>query len=475
MPQIPFVGAAYTERSKNLDAQVCINLFPVLGESGTAKAPSALYGTPGTRPLAEAPVGPVRGLHGPTDGSNPIVVAGNKVYRLRADYTLQQIGSIDGQNDPVAITDNGTQAAIVTGGYGYVVDLGSNTVSQIVDEAFYGASSADILNTYAIFNRPGTNQFYVSGANEMTFDALDFATAESNFEPIVRLIVNHGELLLFKETVTEIWRPSSDIDFPFARDTNATIEQGCAAAWSVATMDNSVFWLGKNREGGGIVWRLNGYTPQRISTEAIEFAIAGYARTDDAIAYAYQQEGHTFYVLSFPTGNATWVYDAATQLWHQRAYLDPATGTLGRHRSNCHVYHAGLHIVGDCLTGELYTLDLDYYRDRDSDPMPAIRAAAHISGQDYGWIIHNRLQVDVEAGVGATLGQGSDPVMLLDWSDDGGHTWSNQHPATPGKVGQYANRVRWNRLGRARDRVYRITIADPIKRAIFGASLNPES
>lgn len=473
MPQIPFVGASYRERSNNLDAQACINLFPVLGESGAAKAVRALYGAPGTRPLAAAPFGPIRGLHAPTDGSSAIVVAGIHVYRLSPAFELAAIGTIDALTDPVCIADNGTQAVIVTGSAGYIVDLGSNTVKQIINDAFYGAGSVDVLDTFAIFNRPSTNQFYISGSNDLTFDALDFASAESNFEPIVKLLVNHGELLLFKETVSEIWRASGDADFPFARDTNASIEQGCAAPRSVAAMDNTVFWLGKNREGGGIVWRLNGYTPMRVSTDAIEYAIASYPIISDAIAYAYQQEGHTFYVLSFPTGNATWVYDAATQMWHQRAYLDPNTGTLGRHRANCHIYYAGTHVVGDCATGELYALDLDHYSDRASDPMPAIRAASHISDGDYGWIVHNRLQVDIETGVGLVSGQGSDPMVLLDWSNDGGSEWSNQHAASIGKLGKYTARVRWNRLGRARDRVYRITITDPIKRVILGAALNP--
>lgn len=473
MPQIPFVGASYQERSRNLDAQACINLFPVLGESGTAKAVAALYGTPGSRQLLTLDSGPVRGMHAPTDGSDAIVVTGSSAYRVARDLTFKNIGGIDPAGQLVSIADNGTQAVIVNGESGYLIDLTSNKVTPIVDEAFYGATSVDILNAYMLFNRPGTNIFYWTAANDVTFDALDFASAESNYEPIVRLFVNHGELLLFKETVTEIWRPSADADLVFARDTNAAIEQGCAAPWSVVGMDNSVFWLGKNQEGGGIVWKLNGYTPQRVSTDAIETAIAGYSNMTDAQAFAYQQEGHTFYMLTFPTDRATWVYDAGTQLWHQRAYLDPATGTLDRHRSNCHLYYAGLHVIGDCRTGMLSALDLDYHQD-GADPMPSIRAAAHIAGPDYTWMIHNRLQVDMEAGVGLNDGQGVAPVVLLDWSNDGGHTWGNQHPRSIGKIGEYRARVRWNKLGRARDRVYRITITDPIKRIILGAALNPE-
>lgn len=477
MPQIPFVGASYMARSKNLDAQVCINFFPVFGASGSAKSVAALYGTPGTRLLAILDDAPVRGIHNPTDGSALIIVSGETVYRVAAGVsaatTVKKIGSVAPGQMPVAITDNGRQAVIVTGESGFVVDLGSDKVSKIIDEAFYGATSVDILITYAIFNKPGTNQFYISGSDEITFDALDFASAESNAEPIVRLLVNHSDIVIFKRTVTEIWRATGNADFPFGRDTNAAIEQGCAAPWSAVSMDNSVFWIGNAGEGGGIVWRLNGYTPQRVSTDAVEYALAGYSDISDAVGFAYQQEGHTFYMVSFKSADVTWCYDVATQLWHQRAYLDPSTGRLTRHRANSHAYYGGLHIVGDYQNGNLYVLDLDYHTDAGA-PMPSIRAASHISGPTYAAIVHNRLQVDLEVGWGAQSGYASSPVVLLDWSDDGGHTWSNQHPAVLGRQGEYARRVRWNRLGRARDRVYRITISDPVKRVVLGASLNPE-
>lgn len=472
--QIPFVSASYIERSPNLDCQACINFFPVVGESGTAKAVRALYGTPGTRPLASVATGAVRGMHAPTNGSDGIVVIGSTVYRLSTAFALTSIGTIDALYTPVKIDDNGLQAVIVTGPNGYVLDLTTNLVTQITDPAFYGADTVDFLNTYAIFNRPDTNQFYISGANEITFDATDFATAESNYEPIVNFIVNHDELVFFKTTVTEIWRITSSIDFPFARDTNAAIEHGCAARDSVASLDNTVFWLGRNDEGGGIVYRMNGYTPTRVSTSAIESAIASYPTMADAVSYSYQQEGHTFYVLTFPSGNATWVYDASTQLWHQRAYLSPATGMLTRHRSNSHMYFAGKNIVGDFENGNLYTLDLDYFYDGASDPLVSIRSSGFVFNQDYTWIPHDRLQVDIAPGVGLVTGYGSDPVADLDWSDDSGKTWSNRHSAQMGAVGEFGTRLRWNRMGRSRCRTYRLSISDPVKRVILGATLNPK-
>jgi hypothetical protein len=473
MPQIPFVGPSFKSRSPNLDAQVCINLFPVMGESGTAKSVRALFGTPGTRPLAVVGDGPIRGMHRPTNGGAAVVVSGNAVYRVNPAMELTFIGHIDDKRTPVVIRDNGEIAVIVSGSSGWSVKLDSNAVTQIVDTAFYGASHVAFLDTFFIFNRPGTSQFYVTGSGGLTFDALDFASTESNAESVVALVESHGELMLFKETVTEIWRVSGGVDFPFTRDMNASIEQGCAAPMSPVAMDNSVFWLGQNTDGGGIVWRMNGYTPQRVSTDAIESAIASYPDVSDAIGYSYQQEGHTFYVLTFPSGNATWVYDAAMQMWHQRAYLDPTTGKLTRHRSNCHVYYAGKHVVGDYETGEIYALDLDYMLDRAGDPLPAIRAASHVTTPDYKPVVHRRVQVDFETGVGTVDGQGANPVVMLDWSDDGGHTWSNQHAASLGQIGQYKTRAVWTRLGRARDRVYRITITDPVKRTVLGASLNP--
>jgi hypothetical protein len=472
--QIPFVGGAYLERSMLLDAQRCVNFFPVLGESGTAKAVRALYGTPGLRRLTTlAAAGCVRGAWKPTDGSDAIVVCGAYVYRVKDDWTSTQVGTVDSVTTPVVIRDNGEYAVIATGDRGYSLNLTTNTFAQILDPAFYGASHVEYLDTYFIFNRPGTNQLYISGSNALTFDALDFGSAESNAESIIAHIVSHSELIVFKETVTEVWSDSGNTDFPLARNTNAAIKQGCAAPYSVVEMDNTIFWLGNAREGGGIVWRLNGYTPTRVSTSSIETAIAGYGDISDAVAYSYQQEGHTFYVLSFPAAGATWVYDAATRLWHERAYLDPATGTLGRHRSNCHVNINGTHVVGDWENGKLYALDLDYYSD-DGDPLPAIRAAAHIADSDYKRIRHDRLHVDIEPGIGLQTGQGSNPLAVLQISNNGGKTWGNAITASLGLVGQYQALLIWRRLGIARDRVYRLTITDPVKRVVLGATLNPE-
>ena len=468
--QIPFVSGAYLSRSVNLDCQRCINFYPVLGESGTAKAVRALFGTPGLRLLATLAGGPIRAVYEPSVG-DAVVVAGYNVYRLATDFTATLVGTIDAPTTPVSIADNGVTAVLVTGPNGYTLDLASNTLTQITDPAFYGATRVSYNDVTFIFDRPGTTQFYITAPGEVTFDALDFASAESNAEPIVAHIVNHGELLIFKKSVTEVWSDSGNGDFPYARNDNARIAQGCAAPYSLVDLDNSVFWLGRDKNGAGVVYRMNGYTPQRVSHDGIETAIQGYDTIDDAVAYAYQQEGETFYVLSFPSAGATWVYGLKAQLWHERAYLNPTTGTLGRHRSNCHMFFGGEHVVGDWENGNLYALDLDYYSD-NGDPLLALRAAPHVADGDYKNIRFNELQVDIEAGVGLTTGQGSDPLMMVRWSDDGGHTWSTLRTMSMGRIGGYKARARIKRLGKSRDRVFEVSISDPVKRVILGAKVD---
>lgn len=464
---IPFVGPAYAARSKNLDAQRTVNLFPVVDQSGGAKTISAMYGTPGLRLLATlGGSGGIRGAHRPSTG-DAIVVQGSSVYRVAADWSTTLCGTIATSTGPVSIADNGTDAVIVDGCSGYKLTLVNNAVSQITDEAFYGANVVDYLDGYFILDRPDTNQWYISGLHEVTFDALDFASVEGSADPIVRHIVDHREVWFFKRNNIEVWVDSGGADYPFTR-TSTSMQVGCSARFSVVQMDNSLIWLGSDKSGSLAVYRAQGYQPARISTEAIDFAISQYSTVSDAIAYAYEQEGHTFYVLTFPTANATWCFDAATGQWHERLWRNPNDCSMNRHRSNCHIAFGGEHVVGDWENGNLYALDMDYYSD-NGNPLPRIRTTGYVANPDNFWMLFDSLHVDLEAGIGLQYGQGSDPKAVLEWSDKA-KVWSNQHETPIGKAGEYNTRAKWTRLGRSRSRVFRLTISDPVKVVILGGS-----
>ncbi len=240
------------------------------------------------------------------------------------------------------------------------------------------------------------------------------------------------------------------------------MERGCAAAFSIAEDDNSIFWLGEDR----IFYRADGYVPQRISQHAIEEALRKYQIVSDACAFIYTMAGHKFYVVTFPAEDATWVYDITTGLWHERRSVG-----MGRWRVSTYVEAYGKHLVGDFENGRIGELDLDTYQEYGVT-MQGIAAGPSVHA-DRKRIAHSRFELDIESGVGLTSGQGSDPQIWVDWSDDGGRTFSARKLLrSMGKIGEYQQRLRLNRMGSSRERVYRVTVSDPVKRSIIAAHLN---
>lgn len=468
MAQFPFIGGSYTARSKNFAAEVCINMYPEMG-SPTTKTPAMLVGTPGKRLWLNLLGGNIRGMLRFSSVLS-LVVCGPNLYRVTPGAVATLVGTLDSASTPVSMASNGTQVMIVTGSNGYIYLPSTDALAPIASAAFVGADTVQFIDGYFAFNKPGTGQFQITALYGTSIDPLDFATAEGAPDLLLSLLVDHREIWLFGETSTEVFYNSGNADFPFERINGAFIEQGCAAKFSPAKLDNTVYWLTSDERGFGTVQRAEGYRPQRVSTHAVEYAISQMSRIDDAVAYTYQQEGHSFYVLNFPTAQQTWVFDAATSLWHQRAWRDPSTGALKQDRAICQMAFSGETIVGDNLNGNLYILDLDYFTDAGV-PIARIRACPHLNDPSYRWQMFAALQVDMQTGVGLTTGQGSDPKAMLQWSDDGGYTWSNELWAPIGKIGERLSRVRWRRLGRSRDRVFKVTVTDPVRVVMIGASV----
>lgn len=470
---IPFVGASYQARSLNVDAQRAINCFVEM-DNASPRAPVALYGTPGLRKIATAPSG--LGCRGAiTQSGYAWLVIGGYVYKMDGSYNLTLVGSIGTTTGQIGIASNGAEILVVDGSAGYIIDVNLSTVTQITDPDFpSGVKRATYQDGYFIVTGDNSQSFYISQLLDGgTWDGLDFASAEGSPDSTVGCISDHRELWLFGSDSAEVWVNTGNVDFPFERSGNTFIEHGCAAAGSINKLDNTVFWLGADDRGFGIVWRANGYTPMRVSTHAVETAIGGYTTIEDAFSFTYQQEGHSFYVLTFPTANATWVYDAATQLWHERAYRDLNTGTLSEWRASAHCVLNNDHIVGDIEDGRIYVLDLDYFTD-DTDPILRLRAS-QTQSQLQNRLFYKTLQIDMETGVGLTTGQGSAPLLMMRYSSDGGHTWSNYKEQTVGAAGAYGARCLFNRLGAGRNRAWEISMTDPIKFVVLGAFVDAEA
>jgi len=502
----PILGSTYVARSVNAADARMVNLFPeIVPEAG--KEPAFLNRAPGLKLLNTIGNGPIRGLWAfSSSDSTAFVVSGNQLYKINTSYGATLIGTVAGTG-PVSLADNGTQLFIAANGPSYIYNNTTNAFGQITDPDFPGAVTVCYLDGYFVFNQPNSQLMWVTQLLDGTsIDPLEFASTEGSPDGLIAVVSNFREVWAFGTNSIEVWYDVGATDYPLQRIQGAFNELGCAAPYSVAKMDNGLFWLGRDRRGQGIVYRANGYTGQRISTHAVEWQIQQYADMSDAIGYTYQQDGHSFYVLIFPSANTTWVYDAATQAWHERAgFVD---GEFTRHRSNCQMAFNNKIVVGDFENGNIYAFDLDDYSDNGGIQKWLRSWRALPTGQNnLRRTTQHMMQLDCESGVGlnglvvnetiylqtesddylitesgdyliaeqeAIATQGADPQVMLRWSDDGGHTWSNEHWASMGKIGQYYKRVIWRRLGmtvKLRDRVYEVSMTDPVKVAIMGAEL----
>lgn len=515
-----FIGAAYRAQSLAAAGDICTNLYlETMESSGASQA--VLYGTPGTRLFVTLPKSPMRGivnLPGP-NGDQCYAIGGDTLYRVNGPGKspdalgsgLPQPGSplLPFKFAPVSMQTNGNQVAIAVGGQLWVWD--GSTLSQVDTSLVAGAVKVSYSDGYFIVNVPNTNQFNISGLFDATsWNALDFGSTSGFPEPIVGHVVDHRELWLYGSRHAEIYWNSGDFNFPWQRIQGPYIEAGLGAKDSLVKVDNTHIWLHQDERGGRMIWRANGYTPQRVSNFALEYAMSTYARVDDAVAFPYQERGHTFYQITFPSAilpggvfwdsgvkwdspgvywdqpvttsqlGATWALDLSNGLWHQRDYIDPRLGVPGQVRGWCHAYAFGRHLVGDYENGNIYDQSLDYFTDyynpTDATKVNRIRRlrrAPHIN-KEHRRIFYPGFELHIQQGTVPQSGDGSAPKFSLRKSPDGGFTWSNYVQVQAGAAGEYRRRLLWRQLGNARDAVFEASSDEPIQHAWIDAYFNPE-
>jgi hypothetical protein len=374
------------------------------------------------------------------------------------------------------------------------------SIMPSTDGAFSGATSVDIVDNFFVYNRPNTQQFGASNPLSPISQGLSFSSKDGAPDNLVSLIVDHREIYLLGETSSEVWVDVGTFPFPFQRIPGTSTQHGIAAKSSVYRLGNSFAYLSRNNRGQAMIMQMNGYTPTRISNHAVEQTLLN-KYVDDALAWTYQQEGHECYVITFPTLDLTWVYDATTTMWHKWLYVD-SLNVYHRHRGNCCAVFNGEVLVGDHSNGIVYLLDPENYTD-NGNTIRRLRRAPHLV-TDLQRQYLQELQIQFQPGVGLTgysqsnfsptnavagIGIaglavagtgivqtiGANPQAMLRWSNDGGSTWSNEHWTSIGLTGKYNNRAIWRRLGWSRDRVFEVVVTDPIKAVIISANLKAEA
>lgn len=454
---LPFVGPSYMLATRQASAQRAVNLY-LMGMETPSKASHILRKVPGL--VMFSALGSV--IRGCIEAAGRcFFVAGSTLYELSAAGVATNRGTLLTSTGNVGLAWGLTQLVIVDGANGYVMRLSTNVFEQITDTDWPGSDRVDYLGGFFIIKAPDTQQFYVTAIDDATsVDALDYASAESAPDNVVAHIVVNERLHLLGVTTTENWYLSGAADFPLAKAGGETIDVGCIAKWSVCKADAGLLWIGRDLNGSGLVYRTNGGPPQRISTVPVEEALQGSSDLSAATAYVYQDHGQTFYAINAPGLLSTWVYELSTNAWHERCDID-GLGLFIAHRATHHVFAHGLHLVGDAL-GNVYQMDRTAHT-FDGDALVCERTSPNDVAPLRELKTHSQFVLDCQTGEA----ESGTPVVALSWSNDGGASFGNPVERSAGAIGDRWQRLVWRKLGRARDRVWRVRFSDDAPFAII--------
>lgn len=473
MARFALTIGAYESRSLIAAAQRSVNLYSEKNPDGSP-FPFTYYPTPGLTLLTSVTPTTGSGWRALWAASNGQLygVCGSSVYAISSSWVATKLGDVQTTSGPISVTDNGNFILIVDGSIsGYSITLAGNIFAKVSDPAFLGGNTVDFVDGFFILNNPQTQQFYISLANQLKFDATDFATKSGYSDKLIGVGVSRRYLYLFGATTTEIWFDAGDPTFAFERMPGVFMQYGCTAAATIAQMDGEFMWLAQSAQGNAIVCQTSQFAAKKISTFALDNEITSYARLDDATAFTYQISGHFFYVLTFPTANKTWQFDLSTGQWNELAWLD-TDGNLNRHRANCHASIYDTAVVGDWQNGNLYSWDLNNYTD-NGQPIARIRSFAHSTDDNSDRIRYREFIANMEAGNGD--GSNGPVPVFLRWSDTRGRSWGNAISTTIGREGEYLTSLQFQRLGMARDRVFELSWSAPVKTSLLGAWVQAES
>lgn len=497
-----FASGSYRSEAIYADVQRCVNFYPEIVESGVGENSMVLYSTPGTRRFGSAPGTDIGSARGMIELNGQIFfVTGSKFTELMADGSFVVRGAVRAAASPVSMAANNVgQIFICSAGDGYCYGVpeqvhGATPVGflPIVNDGinFFGASQVAFLDDFFVVLTPKSSQIQVSNINDGTVwngvSGINIALVQGQADHLVGILSDKENLYLVGSRRAELWQ-NIGASFPFAINPGAFIETGTVAPFSLVQADNGVFWLGQDSRGACVFYRFDGIRETRVSTFAEEWVWQSYGNPSDAVAFSYQQNGHTFVVLTFVTGDATWVYDCSTKLWHERTYTD-VNSNPHAWVGLFHVFGFGQHLVLSSQAvpgenqGQIYTLSTTTYADLVDDAHPngtviiRDRITPHIYAEDKRYFC-NKVELRAMTGVGLDgsppLGVGVLPQVMMRVSRDGGQTFGAENWVTAGAIGNYTQRIIWNLPGAWRDGVLWFRCTDPVNWVLIDCYLTGE-
>lgn len=484
--RVGLIGPSYTARSIAVADEELINwVYETLGSQGSVVSEkpyggaaiqgrrSLLWG-PGLKLFAALPTSPSRG--GIIANGRVFEVAGAVLYEVFVDGTFNALGAIANDGNAASLAFNGVQLLIVGGGQAYCFTLATNTLLNVTANLAGIPVQCEEIDTYFIVCFQASNKFQMSQVLDGTTWPGQLVNETSVYPDYIQGIkANHRELWVFGLYRTQPYQNTGSTEV-FDVISGTMLEKGLIAAFSPCRIDNSLFWVDQDERGGRSCWRSSGYTPQRVSTYAVEVDLAGYsvAQISAIVSFSYQDAGHIFWILYVPGASWSWCYDVTESVWSKRDKL-LATGATASHWAWNHVNAFGKHLVGDWASGNIYDMSLAYLTDAGT-AIQRVRQTP-VVGDEMQMLNHKSLTIDIEAGVGPQPplldGQNNPrpPQIMLTWSSRGRNA-SNEHLINCGLAGQYKTRAKIWRLGQDRYRVYRMVTTDPVPWVIVDGYLD---
>ena len=469
-------GGQSKGRSIDFNGTIRKNVYLEISKSPNSRSPTALIGRPGLK--LETTLTPDSGSGGRGEYTTPnnrwFIVVGNTLFERDGLGNNTNRGNLNTTFGTVKMVSNGIDLTIVDGTNGYNFKLATNTLLVINTTNFPSSGGFPNNTTHIVFIDqrliafdPTTINYFWSGVtNAETWSSLDKGVAEYSPDHTTAIDVLKGNLWIFCTDTAETHYNTGNLTNTFIRRPGAVQDFGCAAKYSPAKLNNSIFWLGSNKDGNRVIFKTVGFNVKKISDHDIEFELGQIDDVSDAIGFTYQQEGHFFYQLTFLAGKKTLTWDESSEEWHERTYFND----MGVEVQSIEIYHTLFNSKNYVLSrgdGNVYEYDLDTYSDNGQEIIKEFTLPLIHSEQEF--IYFKRIQIDMETGVGLVVGQGSDPQMGISWADDGDADYGNDELVSIGKLGDKSARAYLDRLGRARNRRFKCRISDPIKVHIFSA------
>jgi len=462
-----FLSPAYSSNVRGVGGDTLVNLRPEIAGPGAASERMWVH-TPALRVFAPQTVTTAcRALH-LTGGGRVFQVAGTTLWEILSNGTRASRGAISSISGPVGIASNEDEMVLVDGVAGYLYNFAANTLALISDPEFpNGASTVCTVDGYFLVEEPGSIFIRWSELrNGATWPTLSRASAEAFPDIVSGVIAVAGEVWAFGTQSAQVFYDSGDVSQEFQAIKSAAIQIGTDARQSCAAARDSIYFLGSGPDGSARVFRTQGYSVQQISTPGIYGILSTASDLSGAVGRVHSFGGHTYYVLTIAAIEKTLVYDVDLGEWHERAWMDPDTGILSRWRGLHACFGHGYTLVGDSNGNAVYKLSDTDYRDEIPDRsgdwwILRERVFGHM-GSEGKMVQYHNFEIHGRKGVGTVTGQGSAPVVMLSYSNDGGMTYGSSRELDVGALGQYDFRM-WTVLcGQGRDRMWRLRMTDPI-------------